>query len=119
MTDSFQNGVRRAGRMLAAALCGALCLALLFMALAVLVQALAVLVIALLSAVLFLPHPLKWYARQGGEAAGVFFDALAESFGAGRKKEESGEKTASEETFRPEEGSAASSASSSAAFPEA
>ena len=96
MVRSFQNGVRRAGRMLAAGLCGALCLALLFLALAVLVQALAVLVIALLSAVLFLPHPLKWYARQGGEAAGVFFDAVMESFGPGRKKE-SAEKAFSEE----------------------
>lgn len=97
MARSFQNGVRRAGRILAAGFCGALCLALLFMALAVLVQALAVLVIALLSAALFLPHPLKWYARQAGEAAGVFFDAVMESFGSGRQKEAS-ETAASEKT---------------------
>lgn len=80
------------------------------MALAVFVQALAVLVIALLSAVLFLPHPLKWYARQGGEAAGVFFDAVMESFGAGRRKEAS-DKAVSEEPVRQE--CAASSAAAS------
>ncbi len=83
------------------------------MALAVLVQALAVLVIALLSAVLFLPHPLKWYARQGGEAAGVFFDAVMESFGAGRRKEAS-DKAVSEEPVR-QERAASSDASSAAA----
>lgn len=91
MARSLHEGVKRAGRLLAAGLCAALALALLFMALAVLVQALAVLVIALLSAVLLLPHPPTWYARQGGEAAGVFFDALAASFGSGRKKEEAGD----------------------------
>ena len=83
------------------------------MAVAVFVQALAVLVIALLSAVLFLPHPLKWYARQGGEAAGVFFDAVMESFGAGRRKEAS-DKAVSEEPVR-QERAASSDASSAAA----
>ena len=114
MAGSFQNCVRRAGRILAAGFCGALCLALLFMALAVLVQALAVLVIALLSAALFLPHPLKWYARQAGEAAGVFFDAVMESFGSGRRQEAS-EKAVSESTSGPGEERAASSAASSGA----
>lgn len=114
MADSFQNGVRRAGRILAAGLCGSLCFALLFMAVAVFVQALAVLVIALLSAVLFLPHPLKWYARQAGEAAGVFFDAVMESFDSGRRQEAS-EKVASENTSGPGEERAASYGASSGA----
>ena len=68
-------------------LCTVLAAALFCMALAVLVQALAVLVLAALAAVVLLPHPLKWYAEQGGGAVGVFFDSLLNSFGHGRKQD--------------------------------
>lgn len=85
---TWREGVRRAGRWLAAAWCGVLALGILFMALAVLVQALAVLVqalavlaLALMAAVLLLPHPPAWYAERGGEAAGAFFCSLLRSAG--------------------------------------
>lgn len=72
-------------RGVSALLCAALILAVLCMAAAVLVQALAVLVIALIAAALFLPHPLKWYAKEGAEAVRLFVDEL---FGAYLKKDE-------------------------------
>lgn len=78
---TWREGVRRAGRWLAAAWCGVLALGILCMALAVLVQALAVLVLALMAAVLLLPHPPAWYAERGGEAVGVFFRSLLRSAG--------------------------------------
>lgn len=78
---TWREGVRRAGRWLAAAWCGALALGILCMALAVLVQALAVLALALIAAMLLLPHPPAWYAERGGEAAGVFFHSLLRSAG--------------------------------------
>ncbi len=68
-------------------LCAVLAAALFCMALAVLVQALAVLALAALSAVVLLPHPLKWYAGQGGEAVGVFFDSLLTSLGRSPEQE--------------------------------
>ena len=73
--------VRLAGRALALGLCAALALALAAVALAVLAQALAVLAVALLALALLLPHPVSWYAGQGGAAAGAFFHALLDSFG--------------------------------------
>ena len=81
----LKNGVRRARHALAAGLCAVLGLALAFMALAVLVQALAVMVIAVLAVVFLLPHPLRWYAAECGEAAGVFFDRLSATFSGGGK----------------------------------
>ena len=63
-------------RGVSALLCAALILAVLCMAAAVLVQALAVLVIALIAAALFLPHPLKWYAKEGAEAVRLFIHEL-------------------------------------------
>ena len=78
---TWREVVRRAGRWLAAAWCGALALGILCMALAVLVQALAVLALALIAAVLLLPHPPAWYAERGGEAAGAFFRSLLRSAG--------------------------------------
>ncbi|MBQ4616350.1 MAG: hypothetical protein IJB29_06555 [Mailhella sp.] len=77
--------LHRAGRCLSVVLCTALVLAVAAMALAVLVQALAVLVVAVLAAALFLPHPLKWYAKEGAEAVKLF---LRELFGEYLKKEE-------------------------------
>ena len=84
MEWSWREGVRRAGRLLAAGLCAALALSIFFMALAVLVQALAVLALAVITAVLLLPHPPAWYAAQGGEAVGVFFNELLHSTGVER-----------------------------------
>ena len=81
----LKNGVRRARHALAAGLCAVLGLALAFMALAVLVQALAVMVVAVLAVFFLLPHPLRWYAAECGEAAGVFFDRLSASFSGGGK----------------------------------
>ncbi len=80
-TRALKRLVRRAGRVLATGLCAALALAVVAMALAVLAQALAVLAVALLALALLLPHPLSWYAAQGGAAAGAFFHALLDSFG--------------------------------------
>lgn len=85
MERSWRDGLRTVRRGLAAGLCAALALALFFMAVAVVVQAVAVLTLALLAAVLLLPHPLKWYAEQGGAALGVFLNTLRDSFDAERK----------------------------------
>ena len=75
--------VRLAGRALSAGLCAALALALVAASLAVLAQALAVLAVALLALALLLPHPVSWYAEQGGAAFGVFFHELLDAFGNG------------------------------------
>ncbi|WP_446424583.1 hypothetical protein [Mailhella sp.] len=66
----------RMRRWLSAGFCAALTAAVVCMAAAVLIQALAVLVIALLAASLLLPHPLKWYAKEGAEAVRLFVSEL-------------------------------------------
>lgn len=68
--------LHRVKRWFSLGLCAALATAVICMAVAVLVQALAVLVVALLAAALFLPHPLKWYAKEGAEAVRLFVDEL-------------------------------------------
>ena len=64
--------LHKAKRSLAVAVCLLLAVAVAIMAVAVLLQALAVLIVAALAAALLLPHPLKWYAREGAEAVRVF-----------------------------------------------
>ena len=64
--------LHRMRRWLSLGLCAALIAAVVCMAVAVLVQALAVLTIALLAASLLLPHPLKWYAKEGADALRLF-----------------------------------------------
>lgn len=66
----------RMRRWLSAGLCAALTVAVVCMAAAVLIQALAVLVIALLAASILLPHPLKWYAKEGAEAVRLFISEV-------------------------------------------
>lgn len=68
--------LQKCKRWLSVGLCAALVAAVACMALAVLVQALAVLIIALLAAALLLPHPLKWYAKEGAEALRLFVSEL-------------------------------------------
>ena len=93
MRVSWRDGAQRLARWLGTGLCAALTLTLLCMAAAVLVQALAVLVLGLFAAALLLPHPLKWYAAQAGEAAGTFFDALTRSFGGKERPERETERS--------------------------
>ena len=76
--------LHRARRGLAVALCAVLAVAVACMAVAVLLQAVAVLLVAALAAALLLPHPLKWYAREGAEAVKLFVHEL---FGNYMKKE--------------------------------
>jgi Flp pilus assembly protein TadB len=76
--------LHRAKRSLAVALCVVLAVAVACMAVAVLLQAVAVLLVAALAATLLLPHPLKWYAREGAEAVKLFVHEL---FGQYIKKE--------------------------------
>ena len=76
--------LHRARRGLAVALCAVLAVAVACMAVAVLLQAVAVLLVAALAAALLLPHPLKWYAREGAEAVRLFVHEL---FGHYMKKE--------------------------------
>ena len=76
--------LHRAKRSLAVALCAVLAVAVACMAVAVLLQAVAVLLVAALAATLLLPHPLKWYAREGAEAVKLFVHEL---FGQYIKKE--------------------------------
>ncbi|MBQ4077458.1 MAG: hypothetical protein IJD65_07305 [Mailhella sp.] len=76
--------LHRARRGLAVALCAVLAAAVACMALAVLLQAVAVLLVAALAAALLLPHPLKWYAKEGAEAVKLFVQEL---FGNYMKKE--------------------------------
>ena len=76
--------LHRAKRSLALALCAVLAVAVACMAVAVLLQAVAVLLVAALAATLLLPHPLKWYAREGAEAVKLFVHEL---FGQYIKKE--------------------------------
>ena len=64
--------LHKAKRSFAAALCLLLAVAVAVMAVAVLLQALAVLIVAALAAALLLPHPLKWYAKEGAEAVRLF-----------------------------------------------
>ena len=64
--------LHKAKRSFAAALCLLLAVAVAVMAVAVLLQALAVLIVAALAAALLLPHPLKWYAKEGAEAVRMF-----------------------------------------------
>ena len=64
--------LNKARRSLAVTLCLLLAVAVAVMAVAVLLQALAVLIDAALAAALLLPHPLKWYAREGAEAVRLF-----------------------------------------------
>lgn len=59
-------------RWFATGMCAALVVAIACMAVAVLIQALAVLIIALLAASVLLPHPLKWYAKEGAESLRFF-----------------------------------------------
>ena len=74
----------RARRGLAVALCAVLAVTVACMAVAVLLQAVAVLLVAALAAALLLPHPLKWYAKEGAEAVKLFVHEL---FGNYMKKE--------------------------------
>ena len=76
--------LHRARRGLAVALCAVLAVAVACMAVAVLLQAVAVLLVAALAAALLLPHPLKWYAKEGAEAVKLFVHEL---FGNYMKKE--------------------------------
>ena len=76
--------LHRARRGLAVALCAVLAVTVACMAVAVLLQAVAVLLVAALAAALLLPHPLKWYAREGAEAVKLFVHEL---FGNYMKKE--------------------------------
>ena len=76
--------LHKAKRGLAVALCAVLAVAVACMALAVLLQAFAVFLVAALAAALLLPHPLKWYAREGAEAVRLFVQEL---FGQYIKKE--------------------------------
>ena len=76
--------LHRARRGLALALCAVLAVAVACMAVAVLLQAVAVLLVAALAAALLLPHPLKWYAKEGAEAVKLFVHEL---FGNYMKKE--------------------------------
>ena len=76
--------LHRARRGLAVALCAVLAVAVACMAVAVLLQAVAVLLVAALAAALLLPHPLKWYAKEGAEAVRLFVHEL---FGNYMKKE--------------------------------
>ena len=68
--------LHRARRGLAVALCAVLAVAVACMAVAVLLQAVAVLLVAALAASLLLPHPLKWYAKEGAEAVKLFVHEL-------------------------------------------
>lgn len=68
--------LHRVKRGFAVALCAVLAVAVACMALAVLLQAAAVLLVAALAAALFLPHPPKWYAREGAEAVRLFVQEL-------------------------------------------
>lgn len=68
----------RAKRGLAVSLCAVLCVAVACMTLALLLQALALLAVAVLAAALLLPHPLKWYAREGADAVKLFLRELFE-----------------------------------------
>ena len=76
--------LHRARRGLAVALCAVLAVTVACMAVAVLLQAVAVLLVAALAAALLLPHPLKWYAKEGAEAVKLFVHEL---FGNYMKKE--------------------------------
>jgi Flp pilus assembly protein TadB len=64
--------LNKARRSFAVALCLLLAVAVAVMAVAVLLQALAVLIVAALAVALLLPHPLKWYAKEGAEAVRLF-----------------------------------------------
>ena len=64
--------LHKAKRSVAVVLCLLLAVAVAVMAVAVLLQALAVLIVAALAAALLLPHPLKWYAKEGAEAVRLF-----------------------------------------------
>jgi len=68
--------LHRVKRGFAVALCAVLAAAVACMALAMLLQAAAVLLVAALAAALFLPHPPKWYAREGAEAVRLFVQEL-------------------------------------------
>lgn len=68
--------LHRARRGLAVTICSVLAAAVVCMAAAVLLQAVAVLLVAALAAVLLLPHPLKWYAKEGAEAVRIFIHEL-------------------------------------------
>ena len=72
--------LNKAKRSFAAALCLLLAVAVAVMAVAVLLQALAVLIVAALAAALLLPHPLKWYAKEGAEAVRLFVQDLFGSY---------------------------------------
>ena len=76
--------LHRARRGLAVGLCAVLAVAVACMAVAVLLQAVAVLLVAALAAALLLPHPFKWYAKEGAEAVKLFVHEL---FGNYMKKE--------------------------------
>ena len=77
--------LQKCKRWLSIGLCAALAAAVACMAVAVLVQALAVLIIALLAAALLLPHPPKWYAKEGAEAVRLF---VHEVFTAPKREED-------------------------------
>ena len=84
-TEADKPGfLHRARRGLAVALCAVLAVAVACMAVAVLLQAVAVLLVAALAAALLLPHPLKWYAKEGADAVRLF---VRELFGSYMKKE--------------------------------
>ena len=68
--------LHRARRGFAVTLCAVLAAAVACMAAAVLLQALAVLLVAALAAALLLPHPLKWYAKEGAYAVKLFIHEL-------------------------------------------
>ena len=72
--------LHKAKRSFAAALCLLLAVAVAVMAVAVLLQALAVLIVVALAAALLLPHPLKWYAKEGAEAVRMFVQDLFGSY---------------------------------------
>jgi len=82
----MSENLRKVGRGLSVTLCAALVAAITCMAVAVLIQALAVLIIAVLAAALLLPHPLKWYAKEGADAVRLFVHEL---FGSMMKPAES------------------------------
>lgn len=71
--------LRKAGRFLSVGVCAALVFSIACLAAAVLLQALAVLIVAALAAALFLPHPLKWYAKEGADALKLFLNELLSS----------------------------------------